>query len=83
MSTTTPLFHSTRLHHSTKLSTSLNSQVHFQSSKPSLMVDSPARVISLDKSDGEQARALFERVRKFRSHCESSDVIYKVNDPLQ
>uniref|UniRef100_A0A3P8TM95 Si:ch211-106h11.1 n=1 Tax=Amphiprion percula TaxID=161767 RepID=A0A3P8TM95_AMPPE len=44
----------------------------------SILVDSPRQVISLDKSDGEQARALFERVRKFRSHCESSAVIYKV-----
>ncbi|XP_030649336.1 volume-regulated anion channel subunit LRRC8D [Chanos chanos] len=35
-------------------------------------------VASLDRSDGEQARALFERVRRFRAHCESSDIIYKV-----
>uniref|UniRef100_A0A3P8TN57 Si:ch211-106h11.1 n=1 Tax=Amphiprion percula TaxID=161767 RepID=A0A3P8TN57_AMPPE len=42
------------------------------------LLKSPRQVISLDKSDGEQARALFERVRKFRSHCESSAVIYKV-----
>ncbi|TKS91464.1 Volume-regulated anion channel subunit LRRC8D [Collichthys lucidus] len=54
------------------------SSVQFPSPKPSLMVDSPSQVISLDKSDGEQARALFERVRKFRSHCECSDVIYRV-----
>ncbi|XP_044187906.1 volume-regulated anion channel subunit LRRC8D [Thunnus albacares] len=63
---------------STMSSTSLGSRVHFPSPKPSLMVDSPRQGISLDKSDGEQARALFERVRKFRSHCESSAVIYKV-----
>ncbi|KAM7372435.1 hypothetical protein PAMP_009600 [Pampus punctatissimus] len=63
---------------STISSISVGSRVHFPSSKPSLMVDSPTRGISLDKSDGEQARALFERVRKFRSHCESSAVIYKV-----
>ncbi|KAA8585610.1 hypothetical protein FQN60_004304, partial [Etheostoma spectabile] len=57
---------------------SSTSQVHCPLSKPSGVVDSPRQVTSLDKSDGEQTRALFERVRKFRSHSESSDVIYKV-----
>ncbi|KAL0993070.1 hypothetical protein UPYG_G00102840 [Umbra pygmaea] len=47
-------------------------------SKPPLVLDSSQRVASLDRSDGEQARALFERVRRFRTHCENSDVIYKV-----
>uniref|UniRef100_A0A3B5MI19 Si:ch211-106h11.1 n=1 Tax=Xiphophorus couchianus TaxID=32473 RepID=A0A3B5MI19_9TELE len=47
---------------------------------PLLKNERPGQVLSLDKSDGEQARALFERVRKFRSHCESSAVIYKVQE---
>uniref|UniRef100_A0A3P9I345 Leucine-rich repeat protein SHOC-2 n=1 Tax=Oryzias latipes TaxID=8090 RepID=A0A3P9I345_ORYLA len=57
-------------------SLSVGSGVHCPSSKAG--PDSPREVMSLDKSDGEQARALFERVCKFRSHCESSAVIYKV-----
>ncbi|XP_019968526.2 volume-regulated anion channel subunit LRRC8D [Paralichthys olivaceus] len=63
---------------STVSSGSLSSQGCSPGSKTSVVVDSPRQVMSLDKSDGEQARALFERVRKFRSHCESSAVIYKV-----
>lgn len=38
---------------------------------------------TLDRSDGEQARALFEKVRRFRAHCESSNIIYKVSRRLR
>ncbi|XP_069460092.1 volume-regulated anion channel subunit LRRC8D-like [Ambystoma mexicanum] len=32
----------------------------------------------LDKKDGEQAKALFEKIRKFRTHTEDADLIYRV-----
>ncbi|KAK2833890.1 hypothetical protein Q5P01_017779 [Channa striata] len=57
---------------------SLGSRVPSPSTKQSVTVDSSRQGVSLDKSDGEQARALFEKVRKFRSHCENSTIIYKV-----
>ncbi|XP_018416318.1 PREDICTED: volume-regulated anion channel subunit LRRC8D-like isoform X2 [Nanorana parkeri] len=32
----------------------------------------------LDKKEEEQAKALFEKIRHFRSHAENSDVVYRV-----
>ncbi|XP_028329540.1 volume-regulated anion channel subunit LRRC8D [Gouania willdenowi] len=62
-------------------STNVNSStpmlgVAFSADKP--IVEVPSSMTILDKKDGEQAKALFEKVRKFRAHVEDSDFIYKL-----
>lgn len=48
----------------------------FSADKP--IAEAPSSMTILDKKDGEQAKALFEKVRKFRAHVEDSDFIYKL-----
>lgn len=50
--------------------------VKFSADKP--IAEAPISMTILDKKDGEQAKALFEKVRKFRAHVEDSDFIYKL-----
>lgn len=43
--------------------------------KPS---EASAAASVLDKKEGEQAKALFEKVKKFRTHVEEADLLYKM-----
>ncbi|KAL2080835.1 hypothetical protein ACEWY4_022688 [Coilia grayii] len=55
----------------------IESSTLFLTSKPSnIVVDKPEADSVLDKKECEQAKALFERIKKFRLHVEESNLLY-------
>ncbi|XP_028830393.1 volume-regulated anion channel subunit LRRC8E [Denticeps clupeoides] len=47
-------------------------------SNPDVKAPEPPSDTLLDKKEGEQAKALFEKVKKFRMHVEKADILYKM-----